>query len=163
MAALIDSIRNARAGASSSKSETRNPKGESKRRGRSSRDAAKLEIEGGVATSSSKSEIRNPNEGRENEIDGDSCRELRNEPTGVRQVNSSQVETKTEVTPKQRTGVAPANGGVLRNEAKPATGAGAHRGTWQPKAWDHSRRARRAREAMRRSAGRRETECQAES
>ena len=34
-------------------------------------------------------------------------------------------------------------GGVLRNEAKPATGTGAHRGTWQPKAWDHSRRARR--------------------
>jgi hypothetical protein len=117
----------------------------------------------GAGASSSKSEIRNPKGRDENGTDGDAGGELRNEPTGVRQVNSSQDERKQEVTPTTEVPAAPAKGHILRNEAKASAGAEAQRGAWQPKAWDNSRRARRAREAMGRAAGRREVECQAEA
>jgi hypothetical protein len=116
----------------------------------------------GAGNSSSKFEIRNPNEGMKNGTDVVAGGELRNEPKVEGVVDSAQDQTRTEVRPKQGVGAAPANGGVLRNEAKPATGTGAHRGTWQPKAWDHSRRARRAREAMGRAAGRREKDREVE-
>ncbi len=79
---------------------------------------------------------------------------LRNEPKDTLAANSSQDETESVVTPEREVAAERGTGGILRNEAKPA--AGSNRGAWQPKGWDNSRRARRAREAIGRAGGGRE-------
>jgi hypothetical protein len=158
LTAFIDSIRK-----SSSKSEIRNPKG-GETNGASGDAGGELRNEPkGAGASSSKSEIRNPKGGEANGASGDAGGDLRNEPKGGGAMNSPHDEGRLDVTPKQNVAAGTGTGRVLRNEPKPATGAGPHRGGWQPKAWDNSRRARRAREAIERTAGRRDVLCQAET
>ena len=81
---------------------------------------------------------------------------VRNEPNAETAADSTQNEAKPEVTPEPCAANVTGNGRILRNEPKPAGGSVAPRGSWQPKAWDNSRRARRAREAMARATGGRE-------
>jgi hypothetical protein len=164
MALLLDSIRRrGGAGASSSKSEIRNPKGGEKN-GASGDAGGELRNEPkGAGASSSKSEIRNPRGGETNGASGGAGGDLRNEPKGGGAINSPHDERRLDVTPKQNVAAGTGTGRVLRNEPKPAAGAGPHRGGWQPKAWDNSRRARRAREAIERTASRRDVLCQAEA
>ena len=59
--------------------------------------------------------------------------------------NSSQDETEAEVTPKQRVAAGPMKRGAFC-ETKPSRWRARGRivAAWQPKAWDNSRRARRA-------------------
>jgi hypothetical protein len=151
------------AGASSSKSQILNLKGDEENG--SGRDAnGPLQNEAkGAGASSSKSQILNLKGDEENGSGRDANGELQNEANNADEPSSAHDELKIEVTPKQIAAAGTGMGGILRNEPKPAAGAGAHHGGWQPKAWDNSRRARRARESIGRSAGRRAVDCQAEA
>ena len=60
---------------------------------------------------------------------------------------------KKEVTPNAKTKTGSGSTRILRNEAKCVAAAGPHRGTRGVKAWDNSRRARRARAANERANG----------
>ena len=98
---------------------------------------------------------------------------VRNEANATGEHNSPQGEANQKVMPEPSVATGPGNGRVLRNEPNPTVAigtrlgrilrnepkpavAGPHRGNKQPKAWDNSRRARRAREAMERANGSRD-------
>jgi hypothetical protein len=72
---------------------------------------------------------------------------VRNEPNASGEMNSPQEEKEQDVTPESKLAGGVRTGRILRNEAKPGV-AGPHRGSRQPKVWDNSRRARRARKAI---------------
>jgi hypothetical protein len=80
-----------------------------------------------------------------------------NEPKSPGERSLPHAFVNQEVTPEKVAVAGSEAGNKLRNEPKPA-GAGTHRGIKEPKAWDNSRRARRAREAMGRASGSRELE-----
>ena len=80
---------------------------------------------------------------------------VRNEPNAAVEANATHVESEQVVTPERAVASGSGTGRVLRNEAKLAV-ASPPRGNKQPKAWDNSRRARRAREAMDRADGSRD-------
>ena len=65
----------------------------------------------------------------------------------------TQPMAKTELTPNTKTKTGGGSTRILRNEAKSVAAAGPHRGTRGVKAWDNSRRARRARAANERANG----------
>ena len=81
---------------------------------------------------------------------------VRNEATASGTSNGesrTQPDAKLEVTPNAETKSGVGSGRILRNEAKAVTMAGPHRRISGGKAWDHSRRARRARAANERASG----------